>query len=60
LSPAQTPADEVLAMKPSGIFLSNGPGDPAAVGYAIDNVKRLVGQVPCFGICWGIKSLRWR
>lgn len=55
--PAQTPAAEVLAMKPSGIFLSNGPGDPAAVGYAIDNVKRLVGQVPIFGICLGHQIL---
>lgn len=51
--PAQTPASEVLAMNPAGVFLSNGPGDPAAVTYAIDNTRQLVGQVPIFGICLG-------
>lgn len=51
--PAQTPAAEVLAMNPAGVFLSNGPGDPAAVTYAIDNTRQLVGQVPVFGICLG-------
>lgn len=55
--PAQTPAEEVLAMNPSGIFLSNGPGDPAAVDYAIDNVRNLLGKVPVFGICLGHQIL---
>jgi carbamoyl-phosphate synthase small subunit len=51
--PAQTPAAEVLALKPDGVFLSNGPGDPDAVPYARENVAALVGQVPLFGICLG-------
>jgi len=52
--PASTPASEVLAWQPDGIFLSNGPGDPAAVTYAIDNVRQLIdGDVPMFGICLG-------
>jgi carbamoyl-phosphate synthase small subunit len=55
--PAQMTADEVLAMKPAGVFLSNGPGDPAAVDYAIVNVKNLLGQVPIFGICLGHQIL---
>jgi carbamoyl-phosphate synthase small subunit len=55
--PADTPADEVLAKKPDGIFLSNGPGDPAAVSYAIDNVKKILGKVPIFGICLGHQIL---
>lgn len=55
--PAQTPAAEVLALNPSGIFLSNGPGDPAAVDYAIDNVRNLLGKVPVFGICLGHQIL---
>lgn len=56
--PAQTPASEVLAWAPDGIFLSNGPGDPAAVGYAIDNVKALVAaNRPMFGICLGHQLL---
>ncbi|MFT4579090.1 MAG: carbamoyl-phosphate synthase small subunit [Nitrospinales bacterium] len=55
--PASTPADEVLASKPDGIFLSNGPGDPAAVPYAIDNVKTILGKVPVFGICLGHQIL---
>jgi carbamoyl-phosphate synthase small subunit len=55
--PANTPADEVLAKKPDGIFLSNGPGDPAAVSYAIDNVKQILGKVPIFGICLGHQIL---
>ena len=49
--PASTSADEALATDPDGIFLSNGPGDPAAVPYAIENVKALLGRVPIFGIC---------
>lgn len=52
--PASTPASEVMAWKPDGIFLSNGPGDPAAVTYAIDNIKELAeGTTPIFGICLG-------
>lgn len=55
--PAQTPAEEVLALKPDGVFLSNGPGDPAACTYAIKNVKELLGRVPIFGICLGHQIL---
>ena len=55
--PANLPADEVLATRPDGIFLSNGPGDPAAVSYAIDNVKTILGKVPVFGICLGHQIL---
>jgi len=52
--PASAPASELLAWKPDGIFLSNGPGDPAAVTYAIDNIKELAKtDVPTFGICLG-------
>ena len=55
--PAQTTPDEVLAMNPDGIFLSNGPGDPAAVTYAIRNVRDLIGKKPIFGICLGHQIL---
>jgi carbamoyl-phosphate synthase small subunit len=55
--PASTPADEVLARRPDGVFLSNGPGDPAAVGYARDAIATLLGQVPVFGICLGHQLL---
>jgi len=51
--PASTSAEDALALKPDGIFLSNGPGDPAAVTYAIETVKELLGKVPVFGICLG-------
>src|SRR5688500_14850895 len=51
--PASTPAADVLARRPDGVFLSNGPGDPAAVGYARDNIAALLGEVPVFGICLG-------
>jgi carbamoyl-phosphate synthase small subunit len=51
--PASTSAAEVLALAPDGVFLSNGPGDPAALGYAIDAIAGLLGQVPVFGICLG-------
>ena len=51
--PASTPAADVLARKPDGVFLSNGPGDPAAVGYAVDSIRELLGRVPIFGICLG-------
>ena len=55
--PASTSADKALATNPDGIFLSNGPGDPAAVPYAIENVKALLGRVPIFGICLGHQIL---
>ena len=55
--PASMPAQEVLAMNPDGIFLSNGPGDPSAVTYAAENVKQLIGKVPLFGICLGHQIL---
>jgi carbamoyl-phosphate synthase small subunit len=55
--PAQTGPDEILSQKPDGVFLSNGPGDPAAVGYAIETVRGLLGKVPVFGICLGHQLL---
>jgi carbamoyl-phosphate synthase small subunit len=56
--PSETPAAEVLAMKPDGVFLSNGPGDPAAVEYAPGVVKSIAGAgVPIFGICLGHQIL---
>jgi carbamoyl-phosphate synthase small subunit len=55
--PATTTAEEALAYQPDGIFLSNGPGDPAAVSYAIDNVRQLLGKKPLFGICLGHQIL---
>ncbi|HLI52969.1 MAG TPA: glutamine-hydrolyzing carbamoyl-phosphate synthase small subunit [Acidimicrobiales bacterium] len=51
--PASTPAAETLAKRPDGVFLSNGPGDPAAVGYAVEQIRELLGRVPVFGICLG-------
>jgi carbamoyl-phosphate synthase small subunit len=51
--PATTPAASLLALKPDGIVLSNGPGDPAAVTYAVDNVRQCLGTQPMFGICLG-------
>ncbi len=55
--PAKTPASEILAKKPDGIFFSNGPADPAAVSYAIENAKQLIGKVPIMGICLGHQIL---
>lgn len=56
--PAQTPASEVLAQKPDGIFLSNGPGDPQACGYAIEAIREiLAARIPLFGICLGHQLL---
>jgi carbamoyl-phosphate synthase small subunit len=55
--PAHRSPDEVLALNPAGVFLSNGPGDPAAVTYMIDNVRGLLGKVPIFGICLGHQIL---
>jgi carbamoyl-phosphate synthase small subunit len=55
--PAATPAAEVLARKPDGVFLSNGPGDPEGVPYLIESVRGLLGRVPIFGICLGHQIL---
>ena len=55
--PAATTAAEVLARQPDGVFLSNGPGDPAMVGYAVDTIAELLGEVPIFGICLGHQLL---
>jgi carbamoyl-phosphate synthase small subunit len=55
--PATMPAQDVLAMNPDGIFLSNGPGDPDAVPYAKENVRKLIGKRPIFGICLGHQIL---
>lgn len=54
---ADSSAKQILARKPDGIFLSNGPGDPAAVTYAIDTIRDLLGKVPIFGICLGHQLL---
>src|SRR5438309_5429546 len=55
--PASTPAAAVLDRRPDGVFLSNGPGDPAAVGYAVEAIQGLLGKVPVFGICLGHQLL---
>ncbi len=57
--PATATADEILACKPDGVFISNGPGDPAVVTYTIDTLKKLVGRLPIFGICLGHQLLTW-
>ncbi len=54
---SRTPAADVLAMDPDGIFLSNGPGDPAALGYIHEEVRQLIGKKPIFGICLGHQIL---
>ena len=54
---SRTPAAEVLARNPDGIFLSNGPGDPAALGYIHEEIKKLIGKKPVFGICLGNQIL---
>ncbi len=51
--PAETTADDVLGMKPDGVFLSNGPGDPEPVDYAVRAIRNMIGRVPVFGICLG-------
>jgi carbamoyl-phosphate synthase small subunit len=51
--PAQTSAEDVLALKPDGVFLSNGPGDPEPVHYAQESIRNLAGRTPIFGICLG-------
>ena len=55
--PASTSAADILALSPDGIFLSNGPGDPAAVGYAVTTIRDLLGKKPIFGICLGHQLL---
>ncbi len=57
--PASATAAEIIAHKPDGVFISNGPGDPQAVTYTIDTLKKLAGQVPIFGICLGHQLLTW-
>ncbi|PYY02578.1 MAG: carbamoyl phosphate synthase small subunit [Acidobacteria bacterium] len=51
--PAETSAEDVLALKPDGVFLSNGPGDPEPITYAHDSIRKLAGKTPIFGICLG-------
>ena len=55
--PASTTAEQILAYKPDGVFLSNGPGDPEAVTYVVETVKNLIGKIPIFGICLGHQML---
>jgi carbamoyl-phosphate synthase small subunit len=51
--PAETTAEDVFALKPDGVFLSNGPGDPEPVDYAVNAIRKMMGRVPVFGICLG-------
>jgi carbamoyl-phosphate synthase small subunit len=55
--PGRATAEEVLAHKPDGVFLSNGPGDPEVLGYCVETVRGLLGKVPMFGICLGHQLL---
>jgi carbamoyl-phosphate synthase small subunit len=55
--PAKTPAAEVMQLNPDGVFFSNGPADPAAVGYAVEAGRQLIGKVPIMGICLGHQIL---
>lgn len=55
--PSTTKAEEILKMKPDGLFLSNGPGDPAALGYIISEIKKMLDKFPIFGICLGHQLL---
>ena len=55
--PAQTTAEEILEAEPDGVFLSNGPGDPMPVDYAIETIRGLIGKKPLFGICLGHQLL---
>jgi carbamoyl-phosphate synthase small subunit len=55
--PASTPADEVLALRPDGVFLSNGPGDPQRCDYGVEAVRGLLGRAPLFGVCLGHQLL---
>jgi carbamoyl-phosphate synthase small subunit len=55
--PGRVSAEEVLTLEPDGVFLSNGPGDPEALGYCVDTVRGLIGKTPIFGICLGHQLL---
>jgi carbamoyl-phosphate synthase small subunit len=55
--PATTSAEEVLSLEPDGVFLSNGPGDPAALAYVHESIRKLIGKTPIFGICLGHQML---
>ncbi|HRZ87624.1 MAG TPA: glutamine-hydrolyzing carbamoyl-phosphate synthase small subunit [bacterium] len=55
--PATATSDEIVKIKPQGLFLSNGPGDPAALTYAIETIKKFIGKLPIFGICLGHQLL---
>jgi len=55
--PARSTAEEIMALEPDGVFLSNGPGDPDAVKYAVETIKQLIGKKPMFGICMGHELL---
>ncbi len=57
IDPGTATPEEIMALKPDGVFLSNGPGDPAALDYAVGTIKKLVGEVPIFGICLGHQLL---
>ncbi len=57
--PCTTPAEEILAMKPDGVLLSPGPGDPERLGYIVETVRRLIGQLPVQGICLGNQLVGW-
>ena len=58
--PALTPAEDVLALKPDGVFLSNGPGDPEPLEFQQAQVRKLIGKTPIFGICLGHQILARR
>jgi carbamoyl-phosphate synthase small subunit len=55
--PGTSTADEILALKPDGVFLSNGPGDPEPLGYAVEAIRGVIGKKPVFGICLGHQLL---
>jgi carbamoyl-phosphate synthase small subunit len=55
--PAGTSAEQIMALRPDGVFLSNGPGDPATLGYVVNPVRDILGNVPIFGICLGHQIL---
>jgi carbamoyl-phosphate synthase small subunit len=57
LHPCDTSAEDILARRPDALFLANGPGDPAALGYGVETVRQVVGKVPVFGICLGHQLL---
>jgi carbamoyl-phosphate synthase small subunit len=57
IAPPRTSAEHILDLKPNGIMLSNGPGDPAAVPYVVETVRKLLSKIPVFGICFGHQML---